>query len=282
MNEQDKIYWHDAHHEALKLELYEYEDALEFLKEYQLSKEALRMDTLVIKKVKDVKIEKNIGRMFRNHNIVEYKSEKDSFSLWDYQKILGYAYIYSGTEKVQISDITISVSLTVFPREFIKNLETERGFEVKEFDNGILYITGDVVPIQILESKNLSEDENLFLRNLRSNLSGYDMEKTLKSYKERRPLNNNKDVFLDRLVKANPIAFEEAMMMFSDEVKEIFLESAERNGWFNDRDTKKIMGIAKKLLLLGDSVEKVTEATELPLDTVISIANEIESAPAGV
>jgi len=42
------------------------------------------------------------------------------------------------------------------------------------------------------------------------------------------------------------------------------------------------MGIAKKLLLLGDSVEKVTEATELPLDTVISIANEIESAPAGV
>ena len=39
----------------------------------------------------------------------------------------------------------------------------------------------------------------------------------------KKTLNDNKDVFLDRLVRANPIAFEEAMKMFSDEVKEFFL-----------------------------------------------------------
>ena len=72
MDVKDKIYWHDAHHEALQLELHEYADVLEFKKEHQLSKEALRMDTLVIKKLKNIQIDKNIGRIFRNHNIVEY------------------------------------------------------------------------------------------------------------------------------------------------------------------------------------------------------------------
>ena len=49
MDERDKVYWHGAFFEALQLELYQYKDALEFLKEYQLSKEALRMDVIVIK-----------------------------------------------------------------------------------------------------------------------------------------------------------------------------------------------------------------------------------------
>ncbi|MCL2187357.1 MAG: hypothetical protein FWC16_00965 [Defluviitaleaceae bacterium] len=147
MDENNKIYWHGAHHEALQLELYEYADALEFISEYTLSEEALRMDTLVIKKVKDVKIEKNIGKIFKTHNIVEYKSEKDSFSFWDYQKVLGYAYIYSSFEKVALTDITISISLTIFPRELIKQLTQERGFTVEEVERGIYYISGDVFPI---------------------------------------------------------------------------------------------------------------------------------------
>ena len=85
MDEQGKIYWHSAHHEALQLELYEYVDSLEFKEEHALSKEALRIDTLAIKKIKDVQISKNIGKIFRKHNIVEYKSEGDYFSFWDYQ-----------------------------------------------------------------------------------------------------------------------------------------------------------------------------------------------------
>ena len=68
LNTDDRIYWHGAHHEALQLELYEYEDVLEFIKEHELSKEALRMDTLIIKKLKDVQINKNIGKIFRNNN----------------------------------------------------------------------------------------------------------------------------------------------------------------------------------------------------------------------
>ncbi|MCL2385967.1 MAG: hypothetical protein FWC89_00305 [Defluviitaleaceae bacterium] len=285
MDEHGKIYWHSAHHEALQLELYEYEDVLEFKKEHELSKEALRMDTLVIKKIKDVQISKNIGKIFRGHNIVEYKSEKDSFSFWDYQKVLGYAFIYSALEKVQMSDITISISLTMYPRELIKTLGNERGFKIQNLGNGIHYIDGDIVPIQVLESKNLPKEENIFLHNLRSNLNSEDVFKTLQSYKERAEL-NDKNIFISRLAQANPKAYLEAINMFSEDLRELFLEGADKYGWLNDRDSARLLEertrMAKKMLMIGDSFEKVAKITEIPIDTVISIASELEKIPAVV
>jgi len=269
----DKVYWHDAHHEALQLEFHEYEDALEFKKEHALSKEALRMDTLVIKKTKNVPIEKNIGKIFKTHNIIEYKSEKDHFDYWDYQKVLGYAFIYSSFEKVPMSDITISVSLTIYPKKLVKRLENERGFRVNDLGDGIYRIDGEVVPIQILESKNLSEDENLFLRNLRSGLSDRDIQKTVASYGEIRPL-NVKNVYLDRMLRANYETYKEGMDM-PDWMLDVALEVAEEKGilgnMFNARELEKAKQIAKNLLTLGLPPEKVAEAAELPMDTVMGL-----------
>ena len=273
LDERGKIFWHEAFYEALQLELHEYKDLLKFDNEYRLSEEALRMDVLVIKKNKDVKIEKNIGSLFKGHNIFEYKSESDSFSHWDYNKILGYALLYSSFENVPLSDITISISLTRYPRELVKNLQKERGFKLHNLGDGIYHVDGDIVPIQILESKNLSPESNVFLRNLRSNLSTKEMLKTLQSYKEYKLL-DDKNIYLDRLVKANADVFLEVMDM-SESVKEIFLEGAERYGWLDDRfaeHSKQVAErIAKKFLLLGDSIEKVSEATGLPVEVVANL-----------
>ena len=59
-----KIFWHEAHFEALKLELHEYRDALSFILEHQLSKEALIMDALIIKKDPGVVIKKKHRKDF--------------------------------------------------------------------------------------------------------------------------------------------------------------------------------------------------------------------------
>lgn len=291
MDEQGKIFWHSAHHEALQLELHAYADILEFKLEHPLSQEALRMDTLIIKKKKDVQITKNIGKIFRSHNVVEYKSEKDHFSYWDYQKVLAYALLYSNYEKVPIQDITISISLTIFPRQLVKKLEKDYGHAMEAIENGIYYIHGAMLPIQILESKNLSEDENTFLHNLRSNLSAEAMTKTIQSYSALEAL-NNKNVFIDRLVKANENILQEVLAMFSDEVRDIVMKVGEEKGWFNKRDqireNNKAKKIARQLLLLALTPEKIAEATELPLETVIEIANAqtlhelSESVPVGV
>lgn len=269
MDEHGKIYWHDAFYEALKLEFHQYKDFLKFQNEHRLSKEALRVDVLVIKKDKAIQVEKNIGKIFRGHNLFEYKSERDSFSFWDYNKVMGYAFLYSSFEKIPMSDITISISLTIFPRELVKSLENDNGFTVKDLGEGIYHIDGGLVPIQILESKKLSKENNLFLRNLRSNLSTDDMLSTLESYQKYRHL-DDKNVFLDRLIRANLSAFKEAMEM-SEAVKEIFLETAEEKGWLEARFESDRKTIAKKLLLFGVTAEKVAEATELPMETVLDL-----------
>ena len=120
----------------------------------------------------------------------------------------------------------------------------------------------------------------MFLRNLRSNLSGEDVLKTLTSFKDYKPLEDSGNVFLDRLARANPNAFEEAIHMFSEDTREIIMRAMEKGGWLVHVEIEKAKKIAKKLLLLGDSVEKVAEATELPIDTVLLVANELENLSA--
>jgi hypothetical protein len=271
LEERGKIYWHGAFFEALQMEFQQYRNYLKFQSEHQLSKEALRMDVLIIKKNKGVRIEKNIGRIFREHNVFDYKSESDSFSLWDYNKVFGYVGLYSSFERVPVSEITVSIALTMFPRKLVKSLEDERGLKVLDLGDGIYRVDGEIIPVQILESKRLSPDNNMFLRNLRSNLSTEDASRTLELGSKYNLL-HDKSVYMDRLIKANLDAFMEAMNMVSETVKELFLEGAEKHGWLNKRDEQiKIQDrkeTAKKLLLLGDSVEKVVGVTELPIETV--------------
>ena len=74
MNTNDeKIQWHPAFDAALQIEFGEEAEYLEFDSEHLLSKKPMQIDVL-IKNEKHVKIQKNIGRIFRQYNIIEYKS----------------------------------------------------------------------------------------------------------------------------------------------------------------------------------------------------------------
>jgi len=107
----------------------------------------------------------------------------------------------------------------------------------------------------------------------------------MKTYKERKPL-NDKNVFLDRLVNANPNAFKEALTMFTENTREIIMEAIEEHGWLNNRVSQRItqerMKMAKKMLARGDSPEEVSDVTELSIEDVIKIANQMQKLPFGV
>ena len=272
MDGSNKVFWHEAFFEALQLEFHQYQDALTFDSEYQLSKEALIMDVLVVKKKPGQHIDKNIGRMLKAHNIFEYKSETDSLTQHDYNKVLAYALLYSSFNQVAVSDITVTFAVTVHPRALIKYLEEERGFVVQISEPGIYYIKGDTFPIQILESKLLPPGKNLFLHNLRSNLSAEDVTTTIDVYKTIKHY-EQKNVYLSRLAKANNNAFSEAMHM-SNALTELLMRAAiERPEWFREMsETYHKKEMAKKMLLKGFSFEDVVEITELPSETVESLA----------
>ena len=95
------VQWHDCIEAVFRVELGEEAEKLEFEREHQLSNKPLEMDLLIVKKESDEAIHKNIGQIFRKHNIIEYKSPKDYLSINDFYKVYGYACIYqSYTEKV--------------------------------------------------------------------------------------------------------------------------------------------------------------------------------------
>ena len=86
MNTNDeKIQWHPAFDAALQIEFGDEAKYLEFDPEHLISKKPMQIDVLV-KNEKHVKLRKNIGRIFRQYNIIEYKSPEDDLDIDDFYK----------------------------------------------------------------------------------------------------------------------------------------------------------------------------------------------------
>ena len=60
--EKTKLQWHPAFSAALRITLQDEMKYLEIHEEYLLAKKPLQMDVLLIKKTKNVQIEKSIGK----------------------------------------------------------------------------------------------------------------------------------------------------------------------------------------------------------------------------
>ena len=271
---QDKIYWHDAFFAALQLELHDYKDALTFENNHALSKEALEIDVLIIKKIADIEIHKNIGKIFKDHNIFEYKSEKDYLSIWDYSKVIGYAMLYSAFEEISIDDITISFVVTPKPVKLFDHLENDRGFEIEEVNPGIYYVKGDTFAVQIIESKKLTAEENVFLKNLRSSLTQKDMQEVFEAYRKYDSL-EKVNTYLNRILDANQSVLKEVLAMSSAAVRQIIFEHFEKDGTMDKilerGQEKKASDAAIKMLRKGYTPDEVADNLDMPLEWVQSL-----------
>ena len=263
---EKKTKWHSPIYRGLQLELRG--NALQFEDNISLSEEALEIDAVVIKDT-DVEIEKDIGTIFKGHNLCEFKSITDYFSIADYSKIIGYASLYSAFKGVCITDITITIVVTKYPQKLVKYLEQKRKLQIQDRGNGIYYVIGDIYPVQILETKKLSA-ENLFLRNLRGNLTTTEMKKTLQALEEAGVV-DKRDAYLACIIDTNWEIFREVMKMIP-ELKERFLETAEKDGWLDERDRMRDIERAREMLSDGEAVEKVSKWMKIPLETVKTLA----------
>ena len=267
---QDRIHWHGAFFEAVQIEFHDDKDVLSFEKEHELSKESLWIDVLVIKKEKSAEIKKNIGKIFREFNVLEFKSTTDYIAVHDFNKALGYSFLYSAFQKVPKKDITVTLVSNRYPRDLIKYLEYEEGLEIEAVGEGIYYAKGGTFPIQILEQKKLSSEENLFLKNLSNNINENDATRIIEVLDNLGEL-SAKNAYLDAVMAANRQVFQEVSSM-SAVMKEIFLEAAEKNGWYEERDKERIkermIAQAKEMLQDGEPLDKIVKYTKLPLEVV--------------
>jgi hypothetical protein len=269
----EKLQWHPAFLQAIQLELIDYKDSLEFKYEYQLTTEPLRVDLLIIKKPSSLIIDKNIARIFRTDNLVEYKSPGDYLSVKDFLKVYAYACLYAAiTPEAEFSGITLTLIEQRHPRRLISYLTGKRGYDVEETGPGIYTVRGDYLPIQIIETKRLSAEENLWLKSLTNDLEGGAAKAILEGRKEaarEAPLN----AYIDLLLRANPEAFMEAWNMAKGKrtFEEVFTEAGIIPQWIDRGIEQGKEKVARNLLAKRWAVEDVAETAELPLEKVRSL-----------
>jgi hypothetical protein len=166
-----RVQWHPAFVQAMRMELEQYMDVLEFHDEFRLTSEPLEIDMVIIKKTPGAVIGKNIAQAFRSVNLVEYKSPDDYFSVYDFYKVLGYAALYASFNKTDVRDMTVTIVETRHPREFFKYIREDERYAVEEMSPGIYGIRGHWIPVQVVESKKLTAEENLWLKGLNRGLN---------------------------------------------------------------------------------------------------------------
>lgn len=266
----DKIQWHPAFDAALQIELGDEAKYLKFESEHMLTKKPMQIDVLV-KNDKHVKIQKNIGRIFRQYNIIEYKSPKDDLNIDDFYKTYAYACIYkSDTEavdRIQATELTISFVCYHYPRAMLNKLERDRGITVESVDDGIYYLLGDAIPIQLIVVPALSKENNYWLNNLRNDLkSGGEIRRFIELYEK----NKNSKLYqalADTIMRANWKEVKEERKM-CEALKELFADDL-RESELKGRNAGKIEGAASKIVeqvikkyKKGYSVEETAEMLE--------------------
>ncbi len=207
------LQWHPAFYADIQIELEEEAGLLVFENEHQLGTKPKEIDVLIVKKEAEVPIRKNIGRIFRKHNIVEYKSPTDYLSIDDFYKVYGYACFYKAdtarADSIKIHDITITFVCHRYPRSLIRYLTDEIGYQITRVEDGIYYIIGDKIPIQLILTKELSENHNLWLKNLTDNLEDPEMvNRLIEQYAKHKENSLYKSV-MNLIVRANQEKFKE-------------------------------------------------------------------------
>jgi hypothetical protein len=259
--------------QAFQLELEQYRDILEFISEFQLTSEPLRIDMVIIKKLKDVPLKKNIAALFRSENLVEFKSPDDYVSVADFYKVYGYACLYASLNAIPITGITITFVESREPKKLVRHIKEVRGYTVKESGPGIYRIEGDIIPIQIIDRRKLSAEENLWLKGLGRDLEIESAQAILKASKEKNRkiplgaymqviLNANAEVFLEVGKMGN------GTLTFDDVLVELGLTAMwEERGLEKGREE-----VARNALAKGLPLDTIGEITGLDIETIKSFA----------
>ena len=170
---QKKLQWHPAFCSALRLELLEDSENLEFTDEFQLTEKPLQIDCTVVKVKKNCRIKNEIGKIFRTHNIFEYKSPKDELNIDTFYKAVAYACLYKVLPKhvneIPADELTVTLLRDRKPVKLLHELE-QTGFGCQTEASGIYYVSGVMFPMQIIVSSELDTNLHVQLKALTDQL----------------------------------------------------------------------------------------------------------------
>lgn len=285
-----RLQWHSGFSAALRVELEDELDELCIEDEHMLSKKPVQIDVLVVKKKGEQPIRKNIGRIFRKHNIIEYKSPEDYMSINDFYKVYGYTCFYQSETKrvkdIPPEEITMTFICNHYPQKLLEHLKKFKGIEVEKQEAGLYYLLGDSFPIQLVIVKELSKEENYWLQNLRCNLkTGEEIQEVVRRYEQVKHKAYYSDV-MNLIVRANQKQMEEEKNMcealnelFAEELKEADLRGR-KEGRKEGRSVgqiEKLKELVQKKLAKNQSIEKIADDLVEDVEVIRKIVKELNA-----
>lgn len=235
------LQWHPAFYAGIQIEFGAEAQHLTFESEHLLGSKPMQID-IIVKNEQNKTLKKNIERIFRKYNIIEYKGPGDYLSIDDFYKVYGYTWFYKSdtraVDSIKIHELTITLVSQSYPQKLIQHLQQKRGYAVKRTEPGIYRVIGDVIPIQILVTRRMTQKKNLWLRNLTDHIQNTeDAQELLKEYKKHKTDKLYESV-MDTIMKSNFNLFKE-METMCEALRELMKDELEERERIAKEDGKK-------------------------------------------
>ena len=106
--------WHAGFEALLRMEAHPYGDRVQIKTEHLLGEEPPRADFVVLIDEEGLLAGKSIFRIFRKHNVCEYKNPHDALNERVLRKGCGYVNFYIGTAEHEGDVLPDEVTLSIF------------------------------------------------------------------------------------------------------------------------------------------------------------------------
>lgn len=120
----------------------------------------------------------------------------------------GYSCFYKADTGAE-NEITITLVSKQYPQKLIRHLWNVKGYTTQRIENGIYYIYGDIIPIQIIVIGELLPEKNLWLYALTDSIRDSKTAKMLLDDYADKENNSLYAAVMEVVVKANEEQFRE-------------------------------------------------------------------------
>jgi hypothetical protein len=164
--------------------------------------------------------------------------------------------------------MTVTFVTTHYPAKMLKRVKDEYHFVTKKREAGIYDIEGLLMPVQVIVIKELSEGDNVWLKNLSNELQVPDMLAVMDAG-AKKPEGLSISAYMHIIFQSNPKVLEEVMRMREDKVEKMLRE----NGYIAKWQEENSYEIARNMIPLGLKPEQVAEITKLDVAKVKTLYN---------
>ena len=168
----------------------------------------------------------------------------------------------------------------------VQELVNTLGYKIQQQEDGIYYITGDVLPIQLIVTSKLSKKNNLWLKNLTNKLKATEIPSLIEDYKKHKE-NKLYDAVLDVIIQANMNEWEAGSMcnaleeLLNKKVKE---REEILNKKFKEQEEilkqegrqENLLQIIYKKIQKQKTIEQIADELEETVETILPLYNKLK------